>query len=268
MSQFLTGAKPLAPTFTFGTVCDNISMKKSRAHAFDLDHPLLEDRERLERIADTMYAKIQKVLFPRSRPVRRPRAEARERNDAGDKERILNGTGVSADDVLSEALEGLLKHPPERLESQWEGLAVTIAENKAIDALRASGKGLSATDHRSQLYLVSGDREREGPDGEKEPSIFETLPSEWSDLEAEYFAIQDVLKLRDLAPEVLNARDLRVFFAIHYEGYSRKEVGDRLGLTSQRVGQIYSTALSTLEAHSDYPFKQSTEFGQLTTRRD
>ena len=80
--------------------------------------------------------------------------------------------------------------------------------------------------------------------------------------------LQAVLKLRDLAREGLNDRDQRIFFAIHFEDYSRKEVGDRLGLTSQRVGQIYNAALRTLEAHPDYPFKPPLEVGQLATRRN
>ena len=45
------------------------------------------------------------------------------------------------------------------------------------------------------------------------------------------------------------------FFAIHFQHYSRTEVGDWLGLTSQRVGQIYNAALQQLETHPDYPFK-------------
>ena len=239
-------------------------MKKSHSQAFDQNHPLLADRDRLDRILDAMYAKIQKTLFPRSRPVQRPRAEASQSNHVGDIERILNGNAVSADDVLSEAFSDLLLYPPGRLHSTWEGLAVSIAEKKAFSSLRDSGKGLRGTDHRPQLYLVSGDREREGPDGETEPAVFETLPGDWDNLEAEYFATQDVLKLRDLAREVLDDRDQRIFFAIHFEGYKRQDVGDRLGLTSQRVGQIYNSALCTLEAHPDYPFKPLIEVEPLT----
>ena len=267
MSQFLPAAKLWAPIFTFDAVCDNRSMTTSRSQPFDQNHPLLADSDRLDRILDIMYAKIHKTLFQGS-PGRRPRAGESQSNNAGNRERILEGTGVSADDVLSEALEGLLLYSPERLHGTWEGLAVKIAGNKAVDTLRASGKGLRGTDHRSQLHLVSGDLEREGPDGEIVPAIFESLPSDWGDPEAEYFVLQAVLKLRDLAREGLNDRDQRIFFAIHFEDYSRKEVGDRLGLTSQRVGQIYNAALRTLEAHPDYPFKPPLEVGQLATRRN
>ena len=239
-------------------------MKKANSEGFDQNHPLLADSDRLDQIADVMYAKIQKILFRWRKPVRRPRAEAIESDDVGEIERILNGNGFSADDVLSEALIGLLQFSPEHLHGTWEGLAVTIAENKAKDALTASRKGLRGTEHRPQLYLVSGDIEREGPDGETEPAIFDTFPSNWGDPEAEFFKLDDALKLRNLAREVLDDRALMIFFAIHFEDNSRKEVADRFGLTSQRVGQIYNAAARALEAHSGYPFKPPLEVEQLT----
>ena len=150
-----------------------------------------------------MYAKIHKTLFRWSKPGRRSGSEASQSNNADDSELILDGTGVSANDVLSEACEGLLLYPPERLRGTWEGLAVTIAENKATDALRSAEKGLRGTEHRTALHLVSGDLERKGPDGEIEPAIFDTLPSNWGDPEAEFFVLDDVLKLRNLAREIL-----------------------------------------------------------------
>ena len=266
MSQSPTSAKDRAPVFTFDVDCDNRG-EMFNAHTFEFEHPLLADRERLERILDVMYAKIQRTLFPWRNPGRRPRPETSQFDGAGDVERILNGTGVSADDVLSEALLALLEYPPNRLEGKWEGLAVRIAENKAIDALRASQKGLRGTDHRVQLHLVSGDAEREGPDGETEPSIFEGTPSDWGDPEAEYLELEAVLKLRDLARELLDDRQQRIFFAIHFDDYTRREVGEQLGLTSQRIGQIYKASLLTLEAHLDYPFKPPITVGQLTERR-
>ena len=255
------------PIFTLEAVCDNKVEMAARAQAFDSKHPLLAERDRLERILDIMYAKIQKTLFPRN-PGRRRRTTASQSNNTGGMERILVGTGVSTDDVLSEALCGLLQYPPERLEGTWEGLAVTIAGNKAIDALRAAGKGLHGTEHRNLLHLVSGDLQREGPDGEMEPALFESLPSNWGDPEAEYFVLQDALKVRDLAREALSDRDRKIFFAIHFDGDSRKEVGERLGLTSQRIGQIYNAALRTLEAHPDYPFKPPITIERLVTRRN
>lgn len=217
----------------------------SVSSAFDLEHPLLNERERLERIIDVMYAKIQKTLFP---------ANVGRRRGAGP-EQVLEGTAVSADDVLSEALVGLLQYPPERLKGSWEGLAVGIANHKAVDALRASQKGLRGTEHRHGLQLISGDAKRTGRDGSTEPALFEVLPSSWGDPEAEYSALEAALRLRDLARDVLDERARKIFWAIHFEGYSRTEVGDQLGLTSQRVGQIYRFALHSLKIHPNYPFK-------------
>ena len=68
------------------------------SHAFDPEHPLLVDRERLERILDVMYAKIQKTLFPWRRPGRRQKPETSLFGDAVGVELILDGTGVSADE--------------------------------------------------------------------------------------------------------------------------------------------------------------------------
>ena len=222
--------------------------------AFDPGHPLLADEDRLNRITDVMYARIQKVLFFLWK-AQRPRRGAHEVDDVGGRERILEGTGVSADDVLSEALFALLQYSPEGLQDTWEGLAVTIARNKAIDARRASQAGLRGTDHRSQLQLISGDAEREGPDGETAPSLLEMVPSTWGDPEAEYLATETTLELRGLARAILSDREREVFFAIHYDSLSRREVGARLGLTGQRIGQIYNAACRRLEAHMNYPYE-------------
>ena len=220
---------------------------------FDSEHPLLADRDRLDRIADVMYAKIQQTLFGESRG-RRPRIGRDEPSDSKAQERILAGNSVSADDVLSEALIGLLQYSPQRLRGTWEGLAVRIAEYKAIDAIRASKARLRGTDHRPPLQLISGDIETEGPEGEKEPTLLETVAGNWRDPEAEFMVKQDVLKLRDLAREMLNGRDQEVFFAIHFLGLNRSEAGNKFGMTGQRAGQIYNAAVRELEAHPDYPF--------------
>lgn len=268
MSQFAISAKARARIFIFDAVYDISSDMSSKEYTSDSKHPLLTDRKRLERILDVMYAEIQKTLFPRHPRQPRPRIEASQTNGTGGVERILKGTGISADDVLSEAFLALLEFPPERLKGTWEGLAVSIAHNKAVDALRASQKGIGGTDDRPELRLVSGDARSVGPNGEMGPSLFELLRNNCDDLEAEYFVIEDALKLRDLAREILDDRDREIFFAIHYCGYKRKEVANRLGLTSQRIGQIYSAALRSLEDHPDYPFKPTVQVGQMETRRN
>ena len=102
---------------------------------------------------------------------------------------------------------------------------------------------------------MSGDAEREGPEGETEPTIFEVLPSYWGDPEAESLELEYVVELRNLAREILDERSLEIFFAIHFQGHSRREVGEQLDLTSQRIGQIYRAALLRLEPHLNHPFK-------------
>ena len=217
----------------------------SISQAFDAEHPLLKDRERLDKLVDIMYAKIQKTLFSKNSGRRR----------GTETEQVLEGTAVSADDVLAEALVGLLQYSPERLEGTWEGLAVGIAHNKAVDALRDSQKGLRGTEHRHTLHLMSGDAEMQGPGGGTKPPLFEVLPSNWGDPEAEYLVLEKVLELRNLARDVLDERDREIFFAIHFEGCSRTDVGERVGLTSQRIGQIYRAALRSLESQPNCPFK-------------
>ena len=201
-----------------------------------------------------MYAAIHKTL-KWSNPGLQAQGASKRLSGAGDSERTLRGTGIGADDILAEAFLALVEYPPERLRGSWEGLAVRIAQNKAKDALEVAEKGLRATDQRPKLHLVSGDRVGQGPDGASDPAPFDVLPAEWAGLEAEYFALADVLELRDLARELLDDREQTIFFAIHYYGYSRKEVGEVLELTSQRIGQIYAAVLQRLEAHPNYPFK-------------
>ena len=57
-----------------------------------------------------------------------------------------------------------------------------------------------------------------------------------------------------MAREVLDARERKIVFAILYDGYSRKEVGEQLGLTSQRVGQILLDAVNRLATDPNNPF--------------
>ena len=106
----------------------------STPHAFNPGHPLIEDRERLEEITDVMYATIHRTLFPWEPRPRRVGTDG----SGGDRELILEGTGVSADDVLSEALVALLAYPPERLQETWGGLGVTMRREGSCTKIRAS----------------------------------------------------------------------------------------------------------------------------------
>ena len=235
---------PLSLSMSVATIQAEV---KSGSQAFDPEHPLLKDRRRLDAITNIMFVEIQKALFPGS-PVQRRPSGTGHGSPSGQTELVLVGTGLGAEDVLSEAVAGLLQHPPDRLRGSWEGLGVTIAGNKARDALRARAKGLRGTDYRPPLRLVTGDHERPGPGGETEPPLFESIPSNSDDPEARYLVLESVLKLLDLARQHLNDRERGVFLAIHFGRESRKELGERLDLTRQRIGQVYDAACRTLEA--------------------
>src|SRR6266545_3014024 len=96
-----------------------------------VDHPLLADRPRLDRITDNMSVQIQRLIYRTLAPP--------------NEERALHG-GVSVDDVLQDSLLALLSYDPQQLNGTWEGLSVGISRKKAIDAVRHSTKGRRGRD--------------------------------------------------------------------------------------------------------------------------
>ena len=163
---------------------------------------------------------------------------------------------------LREALAALQQYPPERLKGDWEALAVKgdwealavrIARNKAVDAYRASQKGLGGTEHRNRLRIVSGDAEGKGLGGETRRARLELLPSDWDGPEVEYEQVEKAQVLHKLARQVLDSREREIVFAI-LKGRSRKEVGEELELTSQRVGQVFLDAMGRLASDPSNPF--------------
>jgi len=218
------------------------------------DHPLLQDRERLEAILDVMYIQIQKVTHPF-------RAAAG-RGDAGARyEHALVG-GESPDDVLQTATLALLSYPPLHLTTTWEALAVGIARNKAKDAIRRATTGRTPS---------SADREGAGDSetnvvhlstGGADQNPIDSLPADSDTLEAEFIASRQQQILLRLTRELLDDRERQIFFEIHHLGSSRAEVGRKLGLTGQRVGQIYrKVAEQLLDAARDDPtFRTLSEF--------
>ena len=219
--------------------------------AFDPKHPLLSDMPRLEGVTDLMYATIHKTLF-----AVRPR-----RGNRPPDERILPATAVSADDVLQHALEALLKYPVARLNGTWEALGIGIAHKKAVDAIRREQAGLRGTEHRSPLRLVSTDAPQSTQD-ERSTSLLD-LPDDAINPEEACVEMDRALKLRDFALDVLDERSLRIFFGVHFEGRHCAEIGEVLGLTGQRVGQLYRDAYECIAAHPGNPFKaeQSSQGG-------
>ena len=190
-----------------------------------------------------MYAVIQKALHKRG---------VRASRQGTGPERALIG-GISADDVLQEALIDLWNYPPEKLIGTWGALGVTIARSRAVDAVRAARKGLRGTEHRHEIKVGSGDAPTSSHEGEPGATIWELHPDERLNPEEEYVVVRSALDLLDLAREVLDERDQAIFFDIHFQDHSRVELGKEWNLTPQRIGQIYNKACRTLEAHDRYP---------------
>lgn len=133
-------------------------------------HPLFDtgNADRLQRIVVVMHQTILKTL-------RRSRGDGRA-------ERMLR-SGVSADDVLQEAFLALWRFDPQRLERDWEALAVRIARNKAVDALR----------RMANVEIHSLD-EPIRPGEVDSPSVGESLPGGCSP-EREFAAVYQPWKL-------------------------------------------------------------------------
>jgi RNA polymerase sigma factor (sigma-70 family) len=196
------------------------------------NHPLVGDWPRLEAITSNMFGQIQKVINRRS--------------DL-EVEEVLSG-GESARDILQEALIALLCYDPSRLQETWEALSVRIARNKAIDAIRRATKGRrsreSLNDEPDDVSLVSLDVVRADPEDDAEEA----------DPEEAFMRTQQQLVLIRLARELLDERDRKIYFAIHFEERTRAELGRELHLSGAGVGQIYARAARRLhEAARRYP---------------
>jgi RNA polymerase sigma factor (sigma-70 family) len=209
-------------------------MMKELAVAVGTTHPLVADRARLEKITDNMYAQIHRVIHGIGRD---PRTE-----------RTLHG-GQSADDVLQEALIALLEYDVAKLRTTWEALSVGIARKKAFAALRRATRG-----RRSSVT------------GRGEPDDVTVVPLEAAgtdprddsaDPELVYERTQQQLVLLRLAKKILSDRERTVFLAIHFDGLTRAELAETVGLTPQGVGQMYTRALKSLygaaRADRDFP---------------
>jgi RNA polymerase sigma factor (sigma-70 family) len=212
------------------------------------DHPLLADRARLEAISRAMYAEIQKVMHAGV-----PASPLRPGVDQGE-ERTVAG-GESADDVLQEAVIGLLQVSPDRLTGSWEGLGTRIAHNKAVDAVRRATKGRRTTssgdgDEIAIVPIVNS----MGPDAGSASGVSD-IEDEF-DFEEEYVRIQQHLILTRLARRLCDEREQQIFFEVRYGEVSYREVARQLNLSGARVGQIYREVAERLlrEARLDPSF--------------
>lgn len=199
------------------------------------NHPLRDDRARLEHIADLMWDEIHRVLWPRW--------SVRRRGSAGGTELTLIG-GTSSEDVLQEALVGLLRYQPATAVN-WEGLSVTIAHHKAVEALRESGKHRSRPDG-SQIQIASLDMEN---------AVGEPLVDDIADPDDSGYSADEAIRrvhqlerlqaLRRLAGENLTDRDRQILFR-HQRGETFRSMHEDYGITEQRAGQIYRESLRKL----------------------
>jgi RNA polymerase sigma factor (sigma-70 family) len=193
------------------------------------DHPLLRDGARLRQITKVMRRKIEKTLRVKEDP-------------AGRYERVIAG-GASCDDVLQEALLGLVRFPESKLKGRWEGLAVRIAEFKAINALEAATRGRQRNEGDGDGDEI--DEVRLGALSDDEvASLAEVGVDEYD----EYVALaQDDLMIQ-LARDLLDERDRRVFYGRQYLGVTKAELARELGLSGPGVADIYARALRRVEA--------------------
>lgn len=209
-------------------------------------HPLEDDLSRLEQIVDVMWLEIHKVLR------RRPKQRKRQPNSTLEKvfgesvtEIIIQGSPLSPEDILSEAVCSLLSIGPEVVRESWEALAIGIARNKAKGALRYASKWLSETSNRPELQVISGDQEFSSTEDRSGVTLLESIPGS-SDVEAEFIANAQQVELIKLAREMLTERDRTIFFGLHFEGCSRRSLAERFDLTPQGVGHIYRAAARKL----------------------
>jgi len=174
-----------------------------------------------------MFGTIQKVMFPYRRP--RPRGADTELTVVG---------GASADDVLQEALAGLLRYDPNKLKESWEVLGTRIAHNKAVGALRTATKGRVRGGMETDIVSLDSGKEL-GDEGAEDPAF---------DAEAEYIAVAQQQALRRLAEKILTPRDREIYFRVHYLGVKLVDLAPKYNLTAQRIGQIYDGSAEKLLA--------------------
>jgi len=161
---------------------------------------------------------------------------------------------MSVEDIAAEAYAAVRMYDPANLQGSWESLARSIARNKTVQALRDASKGLSGTEHRPELRLISGDAEITDSDGETR-TVFETIATDPDEFENETINKINALDLYKLARDIFNERELTIYVNVAHERRYFTEVAEMLGLTGARVGQIFNKLIDRLEQHPDNPFR-------------
>jgi RNA polymerase sigma factor (sigma-70 family) len=132
---------------------------------------------------------------------------------------------------------------------------VTIARCRAIDAVRRSVRG-----RRSQ------DSDPDAPDeinivGLEQASLEQHVGAATDHDPEHAFVVNEQQKILLGLVRGLPERERAIFNAVHFEGRSRADVGRDLGVTPQRVGQIYGATLRKIweQARSDPAFPSETD---------
>lgn len=198
-------------------------------------HPLWADRDRLEAISQRMWLEIQRVMFPWKprRPLRNP----------GKTELTVVG-GISLEDVFSEAVHALLLYEPIG-DVNWEAVAIIIARRRAIAAVRKATKH-RALPHGSEIDVVSLDEEDEGG----KPFVEEVADPAGlieDDVSDGILRADRLLAFRKVAEEVLPQRDRDIVFRVN-RGETNLAIAKDVGLSAQRVGQIYRESMRKINA--------------------
>lgn len=208
-------------------------------------HPLWLDRERLDAITARMWLEIQRTMFA-GKP-RRPL-----RNPSNTELTVVGGT--SAEDVFREAVHALLRYVPEG-EADWDAVGITIAKRRAIAAVRRAKKHRSLPGG-SEIDITSLDLE--GEHGNRRVDELAD-PGDPPDEEAidRVLRADRLLAFRTVAAEVLPQRDRDIVFRVT-RGETNAAIAKDVGLTSQRVGQIYRESLRKVNARlrSDPQFRR------------
>ena len=212
-------------------------------------HPLEADSARLESIVDVMWAQIHKVLHrPPPRRRRSGGSDVAGRIGEASADRV-SGNGVSAEDVLAEALADLLQKTEADVDTSWEALAVGIARNKAKGALRESEAWLHETENRPRLTVVSADSPgRPDPGGGAPEPLLEVL-EDAVDLDDEFTKTSQQLELLRLAQEIPDERDRTIFLALHFGARTRQSLATQFDLTAPGVRHVYRTVAKRLYEH-------------------
>ena len=144
--------------------------------------------------------------------------------------RALRAAGLAdqAGDAVQDAIESLMKSPPERVQN-WEAFLVTVAKRKALDRLKSAGVRKT----RPELS------------DERHPSAVGSDVAE--DVSEELDRHRLAAKARGLI-ESLPARDREVVLRCVVGEDSQKEVAADLGVTPGRVSQMIKAALEQLRA--------------------